>query len=95
MAEENDFPEAALKGRTANADMISWGNKAIEVRARLAPRFLWETASIDVPVSRKCIICTAGQAKITGSHNGSFELKRRIGFAAFWIGCVGVIQRKQ
>ncbi len=28
--------------------MNGWGDKAIEVRARLVPRFLWTTASIDV-----------------------------------------------
>lgn len=50
-----------------------WGGKTIEVRARLVPQFLWTTASIEVFLGGDCILRTGGQAKLTGSHAGSFK----------------------
>jgi hypothetical protein len=53
--------------------MISWQNKMIRVQARLVPRFLWTTASIDVFWGDQCILCTGGQFKAVGSHSVSFR----------------------
>jgi hypothetical protein len=52
--------------------MISWQDKVVRVRARLVPRFLWTTASIDIFLGEKCILRTGGQLKMTGSHSSTF-----------------------
>jgi hypothetical protein len=52
--------------------MILWRDKTVRVRARLIPRFLWLTASIDVFLGKTCILRTGGQLKMTGSHSATF-----------------------
>jgi hypothetical protein len=51
-----------------------WQDCPIGVRARLVPRFLWSTASIDVFLGEKCILRTGGQFKFKGSHSTTFIL---------------------
>ena len=53
--------------------MISWRDKEVRVQARLLPRFLWTTASIDVFLGERCILRTGGQLKLKGSHGASFS----------------------
>jgi hypothetical protein len=52
--------------------MISWQGKAVSVRARYVPRFVWTTASIDVYLDDRCVLRTGGQFKLTGSHSATF-----------------------
>ena len=60
--------------RAQNPDrMVSWHGKAVSVRARYIPRFLWTTASIDVFLDGRCVFRTGGQLKSTGSHSASFN----------------------
>lgn len=54
------------------SDAINWQGKEITVQARLVPRFLWTTASIDVFLEGQCILRTGGQMKFTGSHLSTF-----------------------
>ena len=53
--------------------MISWQDKPVRVRARLVPRCLWTTASIDVFLADRCVLRTGGQAKLKGSYSASFS----------------------
>lgn len=50
----------------------NWRGSEIRVTAKLVPRFLWSTASIDVFIKNKCILQTGGQLKITGAYSTSF-----------------------
>jgi hypothetical protein len=52
--------------------MSSWRDKTIRVQARLVPRFLWTTASIEVFLEDQRIVRTGGQFKMTGSHSSTF-----------------------
>ena len=52
--------------------MISWHDKTVRVQARLVPRFVWTTASIDVFLGDQRVVCTGGQFKMTGSHSSTF-----------------------
>jgi hypothetical protein len=54
------------------SELITWQGDQVDVQARLIPRFLWTTASIDVFLNGECILRTGGQMKITGSHSVSF-----------------------
>src|SRR5579862_8710236 len=54
------------------SEIIQWQGNKIDVRARLIPRFLWSTASIDVFLDGQCILRTGGQLKFTGSHSTTF-----------------------
>ncbi|HEY2253415.1 MAG TPA: hypothetical protein VGH74_20215 [Planctomycetaceae bacterium] len=49
-----------------------WRGRAIEVTARLIPRCLWTTASIDVFVDAECVLRTGGQMAATGSSTAQF-----------------------
>jgi hypothetical protein len=55
--------------------MTTWQDSAVRVQARLIPRFLWTTASIDVFLDDKCILRTGGQMKVTGAYSVEFVLK--------------------
>ena len=50
-----------------------WRDKEIRVQAKLVPRFLWTTASIDVFLGDACILRTGGQLKLRGSQCASFN----------------------
>jgi len=52
--------------------IIKWRDSTVEVQARLVPRWLWTTASIDVLVDGRTILRTGGQMKFTGSHSTQF-----------------------
>jgi hypothetical protein len=51
---------------------IEWQQSLVDVQARLVPRFLWSTASIDVFLEGNCILRTGGQLKLKGSHSSTF-----------------------
>jgi hypothetical protein len=55
-----------------------WNGCAIEVTARLIPRFLWSTASIDVFLDGRCILRTGGQLGFTGSSWAVFHHARSL-----------------
>jgi len=54
------------------SEIIKWQDSPVDVQARLIPRFLWSTASIDVFLGEQCILRTGGQLKFTGSHSSTF-----------------------
>jgi hypothetical protein len=54
------------------SEIIKWQDSTVEVEARLVPRFLWNTASIDVFLGGQCILRTGGQLKLKGSHSTVF-----------------------
>ena len=71
------------------SELITWQGSKVDVQARLIPRFLWSTASIDVLLDGECILRTGGQVKAIGSqsaifcHSGSehtVELSWGVGF---------------
>jgi hypothetical protein len=51
-----------------------WHGRAVEVTARLIPRYLWTTASIDVFLDGQYILRTGGQMKAVGSSSAEFHL---------------------
>jgi hypothetical protein len=51
---------------------IQWQDGTIEVRARLVPRYLWSTASIEVLLDGRCILQTGGRMKFTGTEVATF-----------------------
>ena len=55
---------------TASAE---WKGQPVLVTSKLIPRFLWQTASIDVYVNKQCVLQTGGQFKATGSHTSQFR----------------------
>jgi hypothetical protein len=50
-----------------------WHGSTVEVTARLVPRYLWTTASIDVFLDGRCILRTGGQLKLIGSSSAEFD----------------------
>jgi hypothetical protein len=54
------------------SEIIKWQDSTVDVQARLVPRFLWCTASIDVFLDEQCILRTGGQLKATGLHSAMF-----------------------
>jgi len=54
-------------------EVARWQGSAVEVQARLVPRFLWNTASIDVFLDGKCILRTGGKLNLTGSYSATFD----------------------
>jgi hypothetical protein len=57
----------------AHPQTTSWKGNEIRVTARLEPRFLWSTASIDVFAGGDCILQTSGQMKVAGSCTADFS----------------------
>lgn len=53
-------------------EVIKWQDSPVDVQARLVPRFLWTTASIDVFLGGQCILRTGGQLRFVGSHSATF-----------------------
>jgi hypothetical protein len=51
---------------------VLWEGSAVDVRARVVPRCLWTTASIDVYLGGRCILKTGGQMKAVGSSTAEF-----------------------
>ena len=54
------------------SEVVKWQGSAVEVQARLVPRYLWNTASIDVFLDGQPILRTGGRFKFTGSYTASF-----------------------
>ena len=54
-------------------EVARWRGSAVEVQARLVPRFLWNTASINVFLDGRCILRTGGKLNLTGSHSATFD----------------------
>jgi len=54
------------------SEVIKWQDSMVDVQARLVPRYLWNTASIDVFLDGQPILQTGGRFKFTGSHSTSF-----------------------
>jgi hypothetical protein len=54
------------------SEIIQWQRGRVDVQARLIPRFMWITASIDVFLDEQCILRTGGQMKCTGSYSTTF-----------------------
>jgi hypothetical protein len=63
-------PSATAPETTASA--VNWQGGTIEVQARLVPRWLWCTASIEVLLDGRCILETGGSLKATGSREVTF-----------------------
>jgi hypothetical protein len=56
----------------ARTSIASWQGSAINVQARLVPRFFWMTASIDVFVGEQCVLRTGGQMTFSGIKSVEF-----------------------
>jgi hypothetical protein len=56
-----------------NKGPVTWGGSTVSVRARVVPRFLWTTCSIDVYLDEQCILQTGGALKPTGSCYATFN----------------------
>lgn len=54
------------------SEVVKWQGSAVEVQARLVPRYLWNTASVDVFLDNQRILRTGGQMKFTGSYATTF-----------------------
>ncbi len=53
-------------------DTVKWQDAPVEFQARLVPRFLWSTASIDVFLGGRHILSTGGVMKFSGSQSSTF-----------------------
>ncbi len=56
----------------ALARVGEWRGRTVEVTARVIPRYLWTTASIDVYIDAECVLQTGGQMKATGGCTAQF-----------------------
>jgi hypothetical protein len=54
------------------SEIVKWQGGTVDVQARLVPRYLWNTASIDVFLDGQPILRTGGQLKLTGSQSATF-----------------------
>jgi hypothetical protein len=54
------------------SEVIKWQSSVVDVQARLVPRYLWNTASVDVFLDGQRILRTGGQFKFTGSYSTTF-----------------------
>jgi hypothetical protein len=54
------------------SETVKWQGGTLDVQARLVPRYLWNTASIDVFLDGRPILRTGGQLKLTGSQTATF-----------------------
>lgn len=54
--------------------IIKWKDRVVDVQARLVPRLLWTTASIDIFLDGQCILRTGGRMSMNlrGSHSDTF-----------------------
>jgi hypothetical protein len=59
------------------SEIIEWQGSKVEVRARLVPRYFWNTASIDLYMDGQQILQTGGQLKLKGSSSTSFTHANR------------------
>ncbi len=47
--------------------------RQVTIQARLVPKFLWFTASIEALVDGKCVAASGGSFRLSGTATGSFE----------------------
>src|SRR5438034_342849 len=64
--------DVRLGAADMNALPPQWNGSRLAVTAKLVPRYLWQTASIDVFLDEQCILRTGGQFKFVGSHASEF-----------------------
>jgi len=60
----------------SNEDSVAireWRGSVIRIRACLIPRFLWQTASIEVFVDDRSVLRTGGQLKLLGGASSTFQ----------------------
>jgi len=72
------------------SEIIEWQGSKVEVRARLVPRYFWNTASIDVSLDGQQIMRTGGQLKLKGACSTSFTHANRTHIAVLSWGCSGL-----
>ena len=72
------------------SEIIKWQGSKVEVRARLVPRYFWNTASIDVLLDGQQIIRTDGQLKFKGSCTTSFTHADKTHIMLLTWGCSGL-----
>ena len=58
---------------TKKAETLNWQNGKLDVRARMTPKYLWTTASIDVYLDEFCILKTGGQLTTKGMKISDFQ----------------------
>ncbi len=63
--------------RKKKAGALAWQNRRLEIKARLIPKFLWTTASIDVYLDDSCILKTGGQLATRGKQVSEFEFNNQ------------------
>jgi hypothetical protein len=68
-----DDPQDFELGDDVFKPKTRWRGYAVEVTARLVPRYLWTTSSIDVFLDGRCILRTGGQMKVIGSSSAEFQ----------------------
>jgi len=54
------------------SEVIQWQGSPVDVQARLVPRYLWNTASVEIFLDGQRILRTGGQFKFTGSYSTTF-----------------------
>ena len=76
MSLSKSWRQPAIEAKAMNSEHVpplDWQGNEIQVTARLLPRFLWSTASIDVSVAGTCVLQTGGQPRITGASSSEFS----------------------
>jgi hypothetical protein len=53
--------------------IAEWETQPVLVSARLVPRYLWTTASIDVTVGSRRVLATGGVMKMASTCNAEFD----------------------
>jgi len=54
-------------------NMVNWRDRTLEVKARVLPKYLWSTASIDVYLDDAAIIRTGGVMRLKGLNEVQFD----------------------
>lgn len=67
-----DLDRQARETAIVMSEDIKWQGSPVDVQARLVPRYLWNTASVDVFLDGQRILRTGGQFKFTGSYSTTF-----------------------
>jgi len=61
-----------MKSPEVPPPVVTWNGEPIRVSATLRPRYLWQSATIDVAVGDKCILRTGGVLRFWGSVEAAF-----------------------
>ena len=54
------------------SEIIKWQGSTVDVQARLVPRYLWITASVDLYLDGLCILRSGGQLQFRGLSSATF-----------------------